>query len=101
VSRLLAKPWGAELLADNLNHIFKREEPRRLLLRSVQDEVRGVLSDMYRRLDSRPILDAFAGACREIGVVPVEGVGGDLRFCLRAVLPVARVPMCLPAARLR
>jgi hypothetical protein len=46
-----------------------------------------VLSDQYRRLDSRPIIEAFAGACGEIGVVPIEGVGGELRFCVRAVLP--------------
>lgn len=92
VTRLLAKPWGAELLADNLNHIFKREDPRRLLLRSVKDEVRGVLSDTYRRLDSRPIIEAFATACQQIGVEPIEGVGGDLRFCVRAVLPVVFRP---------
>lgn len=92
VTRLLGKTWGAELLADNLNHILAREEPRRVLLRSVRDEVRAVLSDTYRRLDSRPILDAFADACREVGAVPVEGVGGDLRFCVRAVLPIVFRP---------
>lgn len=88
VSRLLSKPWGPALLSENLNQIFDREDERRLLVRSVAGEVRGVLSDQYRRLDSRPIIEAFAGACRDVGAVPIEGVGGDLRFCIRAVLPM-------------
>lgn len=92
VSRLLAKPWGAPLLANILNQIFAREDERRVLVRSVGDEVRGVLSDQYRRMDSRPILDAFSTACSEMGVVPVEGVAGDLRFCVRALLPVVYRP---------
>lgn len=92
VSRLLEKPWGPTLLAENLSTILGREPERRMLLRSVGSEVRGVLSDSYRRLDSRPIIEAFAAACQEIGVVPIEGVGGDLRFCIRAILPVVFRP---------
>jgi len=92
VTRLLAKPWGATLLAGILNQVFAREDERRLLVRSVGDEVRGVLSDSYRRMDSRPILDAFSVACSEMGVVPVEGVAGDLRFAVRALLPTVFRP---------
>lgn len=87
VNRMLAKPYGAELICENLNTIFSKEEPDRFLVRSVDGQVRGVLSDTYRRMDSRPILEAFANTCQELGAQPVEGVGGDLRFSLKAILP--------------
>jgi hypothetical protein len=87
VGRLLEKEWGPQLLVDNLTTILQREDPRRFLVRSVQSQIRGVLSDVFRRLDSRPILESFANACNDVGAVPVEGVGGELRFCVRAVLP--------------
>src|SRR6266542_1168258 len=87
VGRLLEKPWGPALLVENLTTILQREEERRFLLRSVRSQIRGVLSDMFRRLDSRPILDAFCKTCHTIGAVPIEGVGGELRFCVRAILP--------------
>lgn len=92
VSRLLEKDYGTELLADNFNTIFARETPRRFLLRSVGGQVRGWVSQSYRRMDSRPILDSFARACNEVGAVPIEGVGGELRFCIRAILPIVFQP---------
>lgn len=89
INRMLEKPYGGELIVENLNTIFAKEEAERFLVRSVNEEVRGVLSDAYRRLDSRPIIEMFAKSCQEIGAVPIEGVGGDLRFALKAVLPKA------------
>lgn len=87
INRMLTKPYGAELICENLNTIFSKEEPERFLVRSVDTQVRGVLSDTYRRMDSRPILEAFAETCQKLGARPVEGVGGDLRFSLKAILP--------------
>lgn len=87
LNRMLERPYGAELICENLNTIFQKEDPDRFLVRSVDDQVRGVLSDTYRRMDSRPILEAFAKTCQELGAVPVEGVGGDLRFSIKALLP--------------
>ena len=61
-------PWARELLAHNLTTIFSnRFAKTRYLLRSVSGEVRGFLSDRYRRLDSRPIIEAFATACSRKG----------------------------------
>ena len=87
VNRMLEKPYGAELICENLNTIFSKEEPERFLVRSVDNQVRGVLSDTYRRMDSRPILEQFALTCKELGAIPVEGVGGDLRFSIKALIP--------------
>lgn len=87
VNRMLEKPYGAELITENLNTIFNRETPERFLLRSTNAEVRGVLSDSYRRMDSRPILETFAAACQSLGAIPIEGIGGDLRFAVKALIP--------------
>ncbi len=82
----LAKDWGRELLAHNLNTILSRTG-RRYLLRGVGDQVRGFLSDRFRRLDSRPILDAFCRAADALGAVPVEGYTSETRVALKALLP--------------
>lgn len=92
VTRLLGKPYGRELLVENLTTIFAKEPDRNLLVRSVDGQVRGVLSNSYKRMDSGPIIDAFAKACLEIGAVPVEGVGGDLRWAIKAILPMVFQP---------
>lgn len=85
--------WGAELVADNFRRIFQQGNGSRYLIRSVSDEARGFLSDRYRRLDSRPLLDAFIGACQEIGVVPVQGFALETKVRLRAILPVVFEPI--------
>lgn len=87
VNRMLEKPYGGELIVENLNTIFAKEAADRYLVRSVNEEVRGVLSDTYRRMDSRPIIEAFALAAKEAGAVPVEGIGGELRFALKVLQP--------------
>jgi hypothetical protein len=57
----VAEPWGRQLLAHNLQTVFNRRfQKKHYLLRSLQQEVRGFLSDSYRRIDSRPIVEAFA-----------------------------------------
>lgn len=74
INDLLSKDkWGQDLLLDNLNTLISKNPPRKLLTRSVNSEVKGVLSDAYRRMDSRPLLDTFAKACNDVGAVPVQG----------------------------
>jgi len=85
---LESEDTGKQLLTHNLNTLLHEiHRPRRLLSRSVKGEIRGVLSDKYRRLDSQPIFESFALACQELGAVPIQGVNGDLRFSIKALLP--------------
>lgn len=91
-NRLLERPYGRELLVENLTTIYGNEGNQKFLVRSVNDEVRGVLSDRFRRMDSGPIIEAFADACKGIGAVPVEGIGGDLRWTVKAILPMVFQP---------
>lgn len=92
INRLLEKPYGRELIVENLTTIFKKEPNKKVLIRSVNDQVRGVLSNSFKRMDSGPIIDAFAKACSDVGAVPVEGVGGDLRWAVKAILPMVFQP---------
>lgn len=80
--------WGPELLAHNYNEVLKRDG-NKYLLRSVDAEMRGFLSSAYRRLDSRPIVEAFATVAADAGAVPVEGYALDTKVALKAM--VARV----------
>lgn len=87
-------PWGCELLAHNLKTIFaNRFTKRRYLLRSVGDEVRGFLSDRYRRLDSRPIIEAFVTAVQQKGALPYNGYVTDTKVALQAIMPEVYEPI--------
>lgn len=86
--------WGTQLVAENLNRLYSHRESRdHFLLRSYGSQLRGFLSNRYRRLDSRPLVDAFAGACQEVGAVPVQGYGSDTRVAVKALLPVVFEPV--------
>jgi len=75
------EPWGQELLLHNLRTIYSKTERERVLIRIVQTpadkeqgrpgEIRGFLSDRYRRLNSAPIIEAFAAAAKKFDCVPL------------------------------
>jgi hypothetical protein len=85
---LAGEPWRRELIADVMETTLQRTAAReRLLLRSVGAEVRGVLSDQYRRLDSAVLVGAFADACAAAGAVPYRAHATDTSWSISAVLP--------------
>src|SRR5208337_2761286 len=85
--------WGRELAARNMNELFQHLNGDRFLLRSVAGQVRGFLSDRYRRLDARPILDSFLGEVQKYGAVPVEGAVTETKISLKVVLPMIFEPI--------
>lgn len=90
----VAAPWGKELLAHNLKTVFThRFAKSRYLLRSLSGEVRGFLSDRYRRLDSRPIVEAFASAVQAKGALPYDGYVTDTKIALQAIMPEVYEPI--------
>lgn len=80
-------PWGADLVARNLTEIFGHQKGTRYLTRTVKDQVRGILSDRYRRLDTAPIVEAFVKEVQNYGAVPIQANCLDTKFYLRCVLP--------------
>lgn len=83
--------WGKELLAENLSEIFSHNEER-VLLRSIGSDVRAILSNRYRRIDSRPLVDAFAKICHEVGALPYEGYATDTKIAIQAIIPKVYEP---------
>jgi hypothetical protein len=86
--------WQRELACEILNRHYREGVPAtRFLARSIRGEMRGFLSDHYRRLDSRPLVDAFAAECQAVGAVPVDGTVTDTRVALKAILPEIYEPV--------
>ncbi len=86
-------PWGRELLAHNFNTVFhNRMSKKQYLFRSLGTQVRGFLSDRYRRLDSRPIVEAFATAVQQKGALPYNGYLTDTKIAIQAIMPEVYEP---------
>jgi hypothetical protein len=88
-------PWGRELAARNLNELLgNRVKPEaRFLVRSVGTQARAVLSDSYRRLDSRPLVEGLVTEVEKRGAVIVDAVTSDVRIAVRAMLPTLFQPV--------
>lgn len=84
--------WGTALIAHNLNELYGHMNGDRFLLRNVRGETRGFLSDHFRRLDSRPLLEAFVGAIRQFGARPIDGFALTTKIKVRAFLPYVFEP---------
>jgi hypothetical protein len=84
--------WRRDLAERTLAEHF-RHSNKRHLVRSVRDEIRGVMSDRFRRLDARPLFEAFAEACAEIGAIPVDGTSTDTRVSVQAIIPRIHEPV--------
>ena len=92
LDRLIASPHAPiRKLGQEMLRVHYSAQPEnansRYLLRAVNGELRGVLSDKYRRLDSATLLDTFANACAQVGAVPGEGKYTDTRVEMKAYLP--------------
>lgn len=86
--------WGAENVAAIFNDTFKHNlSDDRFLTRSVDNQVRGFLSDRFRRLDSRIIFDAVAESCAKVGALPYEGYVSETKVGLQAILPNVYEPI--------
>jgi hypothetical protein len=86
-------PWGLDLIAENFNRILKHGNGTKYLTRTVNSQIRGFLSDSYRRMDSRPILDSFIAAVQKQGGVPIEGYAMETKIAMKAALPLVFEPV--------
>ena len=84
---LTTSEWGRALIAHNLSEIFQHRDAKRHLVRTLNNDVRGFLSDSYRRLDSRPIIEAFVTGVQQLGAMPYKGIVTDTKVAIQAILP--------------
>lgn len=88
--------WQRNLAAEILNKHSSWTNRKRSLVRTVGNEVRGVLSDSYRRLDSQTILMAFLQAANQNGAQLADGFMDATRIYLEVLMPET---IAVPTAR--
>lgn len=79
--------WQRKLCANILNEHSGWTQRTRVLVRAVGDEVRGVLSDSYRRLNSVDILTAFMTEADRRGAVLADAYMSDTKVWAETILP--------------
>jgi hypothetical protein len=80
--------WQKQLATTVLNEHSSWTDRRRVLVRSVGTEVRGILSDSYRRLNSVMILTAFIEEARRQGAEIADARMTDTRIWAETILPM-------------
>lgn len=88
--------WHIALAATMLNEHSGWTERSRVLVRTVGTQVRGVLSDSYRRLNSVEILTAFIEEASEQGAVISDAYMNDTKVWAETILPQ---PIVVPTAK--
>ena len=79
--------WQKQLCATILNEHSGWTERTRVLVRAVGTEVRGILSDSYRRLNSVEILTAFIREAANQGAVVSDAYMNDTKVWCETILP--------------
>ena len=79
--------WQKQLCATILNEHSDWTERTRVLVRTVGTEVRGILSDSYRRLNSVEILTAFIREAANQGAVVSDAYMNDTKVWCETILP--------------
>lgn len=89
------EPWAKQLAATLLNEYSGWTQRSRVLVRTVGTQVRGVLSDSYRRLNSVEILTAFVQEAAQQGAVISDAYMNDTKIWAETILPT---PLTVPTA---
>lgn len=87
------EPWQIMLAAEILNQHSDWTQRSRVLVRAVGNQVRGVLSDSYRRLNSVQILTAFIEEAAGQGAVISDAYMTDTKVWAETILPT---PISIP-----
>lgn len=88
--------WQVLLAAEILNQHSDWTQRCRVLVRAVGSQVRGVLSDSYRRLNSVEILTAFVQEAAGQGAVISDAYMNDTKVWAETILPQ---PIIVPTAK--
>ena len=81
------KDWAVSLAARTLNEHSLHTQRQRVLVRSIDTEIRGVLSDQYRRLNTPEIYKMFIQSCRKADAQIYSAMVTDTKSSLEALIP--------------
>lgn len=87
LNRLTESEWGSNLASDILNRHARESEPERVLVRSVKDTVRGVMSDSYKRLNSMMVFMAFLQAATAKDAKLYNAAIDDTKSFIEVIVP--------------
>jgi len=79
--------WQRQLAAKILNDHSSWTKKTRTLVRIVGDEVRGVLSDSYKRLNSQDIIMSFIETANKMGAQLADGFLDATRVYMEVLMP--------------
>ena len=79
--------WERDLVSHTFNRYNENTNSRRVLVREVNGEVRGVLSDKYRRLNTPTIYSSFFSGLQSTGAVITEAWMDDTRSAVDTIYP--------------
>jgi len=82
------EPWQRMVVADAISTTLANTKTReRMLIRSVDNQIRGVLSDQYRRLNSVDIIASFLEAARRLQMKPYRASYDEIKWSMEMILP--------------
>lgn len=84
---ITGEEWQRDLAVETLNTYAQNIKRERVLVREVDGQVRGFLSDSYRRLNSMQIFSSFLMASMDTGSVLIDGCSGETRNFLEVIKP--------------
>jgi len=87
VGYLNESDWGRQLLNNVLTEHSANIDRNRLLVRTVGDETRAVLSDKYRRLNSNEIYESFIKGCHNMGAVIYDAYYSETKSYIHTIIP--------------
>lgn len=79
--------WQRDLAAEILNRHSLNTDRQRVLVRTVGNQVRGILSDSYRRLSTPEIYRAFFEEIKAQGGIIIDAYADDTRSGIDVVIP--------------
>jgi hypothetical protein len=98
IRRLVESPerWRKELATRILNDHAQNSPRQRILVRTISNEARGILSDHYRRLSTPEIYRGFVEELRQQGGMIADAYADDLRSWIEGIFPnLIEVPTAL------
>ena len=87
VNEATGPKWKRDAYVHRMNAYAENVGKGNLLVRSVNDEARGILSDRYRRLNTSGIFMAFLMAAQQAGSVLVDAASTDTKNYMEVIHP--------------
>ncbi len=76
-----------KLYLDNIRHMNENYNGKGLLVRKVNNVVKGILSPAYRRMDASPVFEGFVSQALTDGFMPYRGMNTNSKYNISFLYP--------------